>query len=304
MKNIIFLKSNFDDTKLWGGHKLLDYGYLGTSDKIGEAYLISGLKACPSLINDLEIQETNLYDFYNSHKDWFNNYEGEYPLLSKLIDAKEDLSVQVHPNNEYALKKFNKLGKTECWYIMDCPKDNDIIFGLNSHNIDDVKQAISSNQWDEVLNVQKTNPEDVLFIPSGTVHAIKKDTFLFEIQQSSDLTFRLYDYDRVDDQGHKRELHLEDSLNVINFHQTHAISKVTNNIMISCEYFTTEIYDINEIQRFQYDNVYWVEVVILDLEFGWINGSKLEKGVSMLVHSETPFTITGKAKIAITYIKR
>ncbi len=304
MKSLIILKSNFDDSKPWGGDKLKDYGYTGNSDQIGEAYLISGLKERPSIINDSEISENNLYDFYRNNPEWFGNYKGEYPLLSKLIDAKEDLSVQVHPNNEYAKNKFNKLGKTECWYILDCPENTEIVYGLTSKNINDVKEAINSSEWDKILNTQNINPGDVLYIPSGTVHAIKKNTFLFEIQQSSDLTFRLYDYDRVDAKGNKRDLHIEDSLNTIDFDSTNVISKVKNNKMIDCDYFTTEIFDINGIKEFEYNNVYWVELVVLESDFISINGIRLQKGESAIIRNNTKFTLVGKAKVALTYIRK
>lgn len=302
MKNIILLKPNFDDTKIWGGTKLKDYGYNGTSEKIGEAYLISGLEERPSFIINNEINEKNLYDFFKNNNEWFNNYEGEYPLLSKIIDANDDLSVQVHPNNEYAKEKFSKLGKTEAWYVLDCDEGSDIVYGLKTKNKNDVEEAIKHNKWSNVLNCLPIKKDDVLYIPAGTVHAIKKNTLIFEIQQSSDLTFRLYDYDRKDKKGNKRELHIEDSLNVINFDCNCEITKVIDNKMVSSEYFTTEIYDIKNWKNFFYDNVYWVELVVLDGEGMLNNNIELKKGISAIIKNKTPFKIKGDIKIAITYI--
>ncbi len=302
MKDIILLKSNFDDTKIWGGQKLKSYGYDGTSNKIGEAYLISALEDRSSFIINDDIKEKNLYDFYKNNKEWFNNYEGDYPLLSKIIDAKDDLSVQVHPDDNYAKNKFSKLGKTEAWYILDCNVDSDIVYGLKTNNKEDIKKAINNNDWSSILNYLPIKKDDVLFIPSGIVHAIKKNTLLFEIQQSSDLTFRLYDYDRVDDNGNKRELHIEDSLNVINFDHDCKITSVQNNIMVSSKFFTTEIYDISNWKNFFYKDVYWIELVVLDGEGTLNNNIKLKRGISAIIRSKVPFKIKGNIKVALTYI--
>ncbi len=306
MEKIIFLKSVFDDTKIWGGKKLKKYGYEGKSKKIGEAYLISGLKNNSSIILNENINEKNLRDFYINNKKWFNNYKtSEYPLLSKIIDAKDDLSIQVHPNDEYAIKNYNKFGKTECWYILDCKKNSDIVYGLkNINKIDELNECIVNNQWDLILNKEKIKKEDVLYIPAGTVHAIKKNTFLFEIQQSSDLTFRLYDYDRIDENGNKRELHIKQSLDVIDINQNHQITIVDNNVMIDCDYFKTEIYKINKEQDFIYNNVFWIELVILEGKKCFLNGVEMQKGISAIIKENTNFTISGKVKIAITYIQK
>lgn len=304
MKDIILIKANFDDTKIWGGNKLKEYEYNGTSDKIGEAYLISALKDKPSFILNKDINEDNLYDFFINNRSWFENYDGDYPLLSKIIDAKDDLSVQVHPNDLYAKEKFSKLGKTEAWYILDCENDSDIVYGLTTKNKEDVEKAIKNNTWNEVLNYVKINKGDVLFIPSGTVHAIRKNTLLFEIQQSSDLTFRLYDYDRVDENGNKRELHIEDSMNVIDFNHECKIKKVENNVMVSSKFFNTEIYEISNWKNFFYKNVYWVEIVVLEGEALINDEYMIKNGISAIIKNKTPFKIKGNIKVAITYITK
>lgn len=304
MKNLIILMSNFDDSKIWGGNKLRDFGYTGPSDRIGEAYLISALKNKPSYINEEWVEEKNLYDFFNNNREWFGNYDGEYPLLSKIIDAKDDLSVQVHPDDKYAKEKFNKLGKTEAWYILDCAPNADIVYGLKTKEKKDVEDAIKENKWSSILNFMNIKKGDVLYIPSGTVHAIKKDTLIFEIQQSSDITFRLYDYDRVDENNNKRELHIEDSLNVIDFNHECKIGEVENNIMVQSKFFNTNIYDINDWRIFYFNDVYWIEVVVLDGDSADINGRKIKKGVSAILKNNTPFKIKGNVKVAITYIKK
>ncbi len=302
--DLIFLKGNFDDQKIWGGSKLKSYGYEGTQDKIGELYLISALKDKPSFILNKEVVEKNLYDFFINNRDWFNNWEKDYPLLSKLIDANDDLSVQVHPNDEYARINFNKFGKTECWYIIETKKNNEIVYGLTTNDLNVIKKCIEQNKWNEVLNLVPINNNDVIFIPAGTVHAIKSGTFLFEIQQSSDLTFRLYDYDRVDNNGDRRKLHIDDALSCINLNIKINKTRVSNNLMIYCPYFRTEIYDINGKKEFKFSDVYWVELVILEdhINDTYINDFKLKKGISVLIKENISFTIKGNLKIAITYI--
>lgn len=133
-----------------------------------------------------------------------------------MLDAAQDLSVQVHPNDEYANAHENgELGKTECWYIIDCQKDAEIIYGHHAKSKEELKAMIQLEKWDRLLRRVKVKPGDFFYVPSGTVHAIGKGILILETQQNSDTTYRLYDYDRKDAEGNLRELHLEKSIEVI-----------------------------------------------------------------------------------------
>ncbi len=158
-----------------------------------------------------------LQQFYQENREMFGrDLPAEFPLLVKIITSNDDLSIQVHPGDEYAKVNENSLGKTECWYILET-NDSDIIAGQNPTSRKEVKSKIENNEILDLLNVQSIKKGDFFYIPAGCVHAIRKNTKLLEIQQSSDITYRLYDYDRRDKEGNLRELHIDKSLDVIDY---------------------------------------------------------------------------------------
>ena len=201
--------------KVWGGHKLKDdYNYPCT-DKTGEAWGISGHKSGSSIVENGIYKGKTLRELYSSQRILFGNYPtDEFPILIKVIDAMDDLSIQVHPDDRYAKQYENSLGKTECWYILDAEKNSDIIIGHKANTIEEFKQYTDNNDFESVLNIFPIKPGDQFNIYSGTIHAIRKGTVLLEIQQSSDVTYRLYDYNRLSN-GKLRELHLSKALDVI-----------------------------------------------------------------------------------------
>lgn len=218
-----------------------------------------GISAHPngmSLIKNGEYKGKTLSYLWDNNREIFNNLQKDkFPLLVKIIDAKDDLSVQVHPSNEYAYENENKeLGKTECWYILDAKEDADIIYGVNAKDKKELENMIDNKNWDELLNTIPIEKGDFLYIPSGTVHAIKSGTKILEIQQNSDTTYRLYDYDRKDDKGNLRQLHIEKSKDVINC-ESPEINKefkstlIDNNkktILVESEFFSVYKYEVKE----------------------------------------------------------
>ncbi|BDV02543.1 MAG: class I mannose-6-phosphate isomerase [Candidatus Hepatoplasma vulgare] len=201
--------------KIWGGKRLSSFFNIKNNKAIGEAWIVSGYKNNSSKILNKNV---NLYDFYINNKPLFNNYKSDYfPLLIKLIDAKEDLSIQVHPNDEQAKELENyPYGKSEAWYILDTNKYNEIIIGTKIKDKLEIKNKIKENKWNDILSTYKIKKGDVFNILPGTLHAIKGNTFLYEVQQSSDITYRFYDYDRLDDNKQKRPLDVKKALNVLN----------------------------------------------------------------------------------------
>lgn len=208
---ILFLKPYFE-VKPWAGDEL---GKLyDCPNGTGEAWIISGYNNKSSVITNGRFKGQTLRHLWMKHQELFGEFgDKEFPILIKLISSKEKLSVQVHPDDLYALKKHNSLGKFECWYILPETKNKDIIVGVKSKNQRDLKDIMDSGYLNEFLLKKTIKPHDLVVIEPGTVHAICEDTFLLEVQESSDITYRLYDYDRLP----KRELHVDDSLNVINF---------------------------------------------------------------------------------------
>lgn len=216
MEDILFLKPAFVE-KIWGGEKLRElYGYAIPSNKTGECWAISGHPNLDSEFLNEELKSIKLSELFKSKPNLFGNPRVEkFPLLTKIIDASEDLSVQVHPNDEYGFKYENEQGKTECWYILEAEENSKIVYGHNAKSKEELKRLIESGKWDKLLKYVDVKAGDFFYVPSGTIHAIGKGIVVLETQQSSDTTYRVYDYDRLDSIGQKRELHIEKSIDVI-----------------------------------------------------------------------------------------
>jgi mannose-6-phosphate isomerase len=212
----IFLKPVFQE-RIWGGTELRDkFGYRIPNNLTGECWAISAHPNGESVVKVGEFEGLTLKDLWENHRELFGNQQGnKFPLLTKILDANKELSVQVHPNDEYAQVNENgELGKTECWYIIDCKEDAEMIYGHTAQTRDELEQMIDNGQWSQLLNRVKIKPGDFFYVPSGTIHALCEGTLVLETQQSSDTTYRVYDFDRTDKDGNKRELHLDKAIDV------------------------------------------------------------------------------------------
>lgn len=212
----LFLKPEFKD-RIWGGTKLNDiFGYEIPSETTGECWGISAHQNGPCEIKNGPLEGKKLNEVWDDYRNLFGDEEGEhFPLLVKILDANRDLSVQVHPDDTYAREVENEAyGKTECWYIIDCDPGAELIFGHHAKTKEEFTRMIDNGEWDELLRRVPIEPGQFYFVPSGTIHAIGAGTMILETQQSSDTTYRVYDYDRTDDEGNKRELHIERSKEV------------------------------------------------------------------------------------------
>ena len=234
--------------KFWGGSRLRTvFNYEIPSEKTGECWAISAHQNGDCEVINGPYKGKTLSYLWNYHRELFGNVTGDcFPLLTKILDASDDLSVQVHPNDEYALKHKNELGKTECWYILDADEDAELIFGHHAKTKEEFIKQIESNQWDQLLRKVKVKKGDFFHVPAGTIHALKKGTLVLEIQQSSDTTYRLYDYNRPGDDGLLRPLHLKQSIAVSTIpHQEekidYTITKINDQTLttfVTCDYFT------------------------------------------------------------------
>ena len=205
---------------VWGGTRIQkEYGYMSNSDHIGEAWLVSANENGLSKVINGKYKGLSLKELWDKHREIFGKeLKGVFPLLIKYIDAKDNLSIQVHPNDDYArVVEQQPNGKAESWYILDCDKDSDILIGHNAENKEEFKKYIDNKEWDKLLRIKKIKKGDFFNIPAGTVHAIRKGTLILETQQNSDITYRLYDYDRLQN-GKKRELHIKKSIDLSLIH--------------------------------------------------------------------------------------
>lgn len=268
MQKVLMLEGNFVD-KIWGGERLReDFDYDIESDSVGEYWAVSAMEEFPSLIINGELAGENLIEVYKNKKELFGDpKEATFPLLVKIIDAKDDLSIQVHPDDKMGKRLENSLGKTECWYILN-DNESSIIYGLNAKDKDEAVKLINERKWKEVLKEVPAKNGDFFFVPAGTVHAIKKGCLILEIQQASDVTYRLYDYDRKDKDGNLRDLHIEKSIEAIKLNdienQTETsvdgdlrLTKLTDN-----EFFQVRKYEIKGNKSFNRDSDYLIEAVI------------------------------------------
>lgn len=305
MENKIIFLRPYISSRIWGGKKLLDYNYDCPYEKNGEAWITSAIPEKSSYLLNRGLESTTLLEFFNQNKEFFNFYSKPYPLLTKIIDANDDLSIQVHPNDEYALKKHNSYGKAECWYVFECEPNASLIYGHNASNFDELKNYVDHHEWRKLLIETKVNVGDVIYVPPGTIHAIKKNMLIFELQQSSDITYRLYDYDRKDLNGEKRELHLEDSLNVIYYPQNNlkiVSKKEASGLLINSEFFKLEKIINHSKQKYIFLKAQWIQATVISGS-GFINDQPLQKGTTFLVAHKYEFELSGNLELLVSYIE-
>ena len=268
MERILFLEGKFRE-KIWGGKRLREiYSYDIPSDKTGEYWAISDMGDMSSVITNGEFKGKSLEEVYQNNKDLFGNpKEATFPLLVKIIDANTDLSIQVHPDDVMAKEIEDSRGKTECWYILN-EEPASIIYGLKVDDKNEAIRLIDERKWDALLREVPAKKGDFFFVEAGTVHAIKKGSLILEIQQASDITYRLYDYDRKDDDGKLRDLHLEESKKAIKINKNKEKIEeferegLKGRILTRNKYFEVYEYKIEGISEFEREKPYLLYSVV------------------------------------------
>ena len=243
--------------RIWGGTKLkTKLNKPCTSDITGESWEISTVEHDISVISNGIFKGKNLNELINLFpievlgKSVHQQFGTQFPLLFKFLDAKLDLSIQVHPNNELAQKRHQTFGKTEMWYVMQADANAELIVGFKKNSSQqEYKNALAQNTLLSILQKEKVKQGDVFFLETGTVHAIGAGTLIAEIQQTSDITYRIFDFDRIDSGGKKRELHNDLALEAINYNKVDAKIEYqkkqnTSTKLIHCDYFFTNIIDL------------------------------------------------------------
>lgn len=306
---------------IWGGTRLRDeFGKTSDGERLAESWELSCHKDGKSVITGGEYDGMTLEDFLKKNPGAIStnctNYE-DFPLLIKLIDAKENLSVQVHPDNEYARKFEGDNGKTEMWYIVDCDEGAEIVYGFRKKiSQKEFEKAIEEDTLLEKVNRVKVHKGDVFFIEPGTLHAIGKGILIAEIQQSSNVTYRVYDYGRVGADGKPRELHIEKALDVTkleppsgNYGQPETFklpvpdSDIEYCPLCCCEYFSASRYDICGELSAESPNVF-LHILVIDGEAD-ISGTSVKKGSSVFVPAGTDtVNIKGKCSIILTRLNK
>ena len=289
--------------RLWGGERLKQYGKDPTADRIAETWELSFHPSGCATVGDVSVAELFGKEAFGTLSERFERF----PVLTKFIDAKENLSVQVHPSDEYALANENSYGKTEMWVIVEAEEGAGLYLGLKKAvGRDEFSRAIEEGRVEEFLSFVPVKPGDVYFIPAGTLHAIGSGVLLYEIQQNSDLTYRVYDYNRRDDQGNLRELHVESALKVADLfpYQSQKITSDDPALIGDCEYFKTRIYKEKFTNKaFFVDNESYLAITALSGE-GVIDGEKIVKGDTFFIPAGAgEVTLSGELEVVTVGMK-
>lgn len=315
----LLLKAPIKDN-IWGGRRLIDeYGFEGEGSIAAEAWVLSCHREGLCTVKNGEFAGMSLNKVLAL---WGSKALGRnaanfpyFPILIKLIDARDRLSVQVHPDDNYALANNGEYGKTEMWYVVDCEEGAELIYGFNRDiSREEFERRIRDNRLSEVCNYVPVKKGDVFFIEAGTMHAIGKGILIAEIQQNSNSTYRISDYGRLDSEGKPRQLHIKDAVAVT---KTKRPTKPYGDVgevtlypfgtvreLASCDLFKTELMDIDGNLGL-YDNDSFVSLLFLEgnVMLSYAGGTmNLKKGDSVLIPAGLKVKLTGRAKIIYTHL--
>ena len=314
MKDILFLKPLFFE-KIWGGNKLPEiygFNYINNGFLLGEIWGVSGHKNGISEILNPVFESMSINDLIDSEPDLFGNKiaNGEFPLQIRVIDAKEDLSIQVHPDDRYAMKNSDDNGKDECWYIMDAPENAEIVFGHTCKSREELAETVEKGKLEEHISYLPVKSGDFIYVPAGTLHALTCDIMAVEIATCSDTTYRFYDYNRKTSDGKKRELHLEESLDVVTIPSRYPVISTKTAYMTNAMEMT-----LVEEECFTVKHIKTTKKSVIEKEFpyyacfvmtgeGTVNTIKVKKGdFFILTNNVKKIEINGKLEILAAYSK-
>ena len=305
--------------RIWGGEKLKTILNKPITSKItGESWEISTVEGDVSVVSNGELAGKSLNDLINSNPEAllgtavFEKFGSQFPLLFKYLDAREDLSIQVHPNDELAKKRHNSFGKTEMWYVLQADAASKLIVGFKEDsNATEYIENLKNKTLLSILDYVEVLEGDVFFLETGTVHAIGAGLVIAEIQQTSDITYRLYDFDRVDAAGNERELHVDLALDAINYDKIDTVKKYDkelnqSNAVVDCPYFTANFIPLDgkvEVNKSSESfTVYMCVDGAFELEYEGVKSNYI-KGDTVLIPADLKsFVLNGKASILEIYI--
>lgn len=317
----LFFKPLLKST-LWGGNKIIPFKGLDIrQENVGESWELSGVKGNESVIASgvyerLTISEVIRHEKANllGHEN-YERFGDEFPLLIKFIDARQDLSIQVHPTDEIAHKQGKPRGKTEMWYLMESAPGAKLYSGLKKQiTPEQYKEMVEDDTICEALAQYEVKEGDCFFLPAGRIHAIGAGCFLAEIQQTSDVTYRIYDFKRKDKNGNYRELHTKLAAESINYqveddYRTHYVERQNRGVsLVQCPYFCTAVYDLNEPMTLDYSELDSFVILIGLKGEGKItdnegNEVNIKTGDTLLIPATTEtLSVSGTVKFLETYV--
>lgn len=307
---------------LWGGDKIIPFKNLDIQqENVGESWEISGVKDNETIVADGPYAGKKLNELVEELKgklvgeDNYQRFGNEFPLLIKFIDARQDLSIQVHPTDEIAKMQGKERGKTEMWYLMDSDKDATLLCGLKKKiTPEEYAQMVENDTIVDAIDRYEVKEGDCFFLPAGRIHAIGTGCFLAEIQQTSDVTYRIYDFKRKDKNGNYRQLHTKEAAECINYnvesnYRTEYTPVKNQGIsLVQCPYFNTAVYDLDEPMTIDYSELDSFVILIgvkgnATITDNEGNTFTLQAGESVLVPATTEtLKVDGKIKFLETYV--
>ncbi|WP_281633843.1 type I phosphomannose isomerase catalytic subunit [Flavobacterium luteolum] len=305
--------------RIWGGEKLKTILNKPIVSKItGESWELSTVQGDVSVVANGVLKGKSLMDLIDETPDAilgtkvYERFGKQFPLLFKYLDAREDLSIQVHPNDKLAKERHNSFGKTEMWYVMQADADARIIVGFKENSSkEEYLKHLHDNTLVSILDDVKAKAGDIFFLETGTVHAIGAGLVVAEIQQTSDITYRLYDFDRVDAQGNKRELHVDLALDAINYNKVDTQKKYdsktnTSNVVVDCPYFTTNFIPLEDkVEVSKSGETFTVYMCIegsFEIEYDGFKHTYIKGDTVLVPAAINAFNLSGKASILEIYI--
>lgn len=280
---------------LWGHTLVKDYFHFSWfKEGVGQAWAFSTQEESNICFSDPFKGKTLQY-LWTYHQELFGHPNEEFPVIISLLAPEDDLSIQVHPNDEYALSHGYKMGKNEAWYFIEAEADASIVYGHNAKNKEELKRYIEEERWEELIKTRYVNKEDFIYLPAGILHAMKKGSIVYEIQQATDITYRFYDYHRKDKDGRERKLHLKEAIECLSYDP-----HITDNIlekkvfgrknMKETEYISNRSFTVKKLEIFGksvYQSGNYQLATVIKGE-GIVNNHHVSVGTSFLI----PLTVT------------
>ncbi len=304
---------------IWGGEKILSYKSLNSEQSnIGESWELSGVQGSESVVANGDLQGLTITDLLNAYGPEligqmnYKRFNNKFPLLVKFIDAKSDLSIQVHPNDALAFKRHNSKGKTEMWYVVDAEKNAKLRSGfVKAITPEEYISCISNNTIADIIKEYEVEQGDFFYLPAGVVHSIGAGCFVAEIQETSDITYRIYDYNRTDEKGNKRELHTAQSIDAIDFSSDVRSRKSYDRFItdkpvevVSCPHFTTSVLQLTKSLSLDYHTLDSFVILICTSGKALVNDVEVKQGDTVLLPATTDYVNiqTSKCNLLSTYV--
>lgn len=293
---------------LWGGDTVKNFWhYDWMPEKVGQAWAFAAQENESNECISGKYKGMTLKEIWEQHSELFGNTDRTFPVIVSMLGPVKKLSIQVHPTDEFAKRDGYPYGKNEIWYFFDAEPGAKIVFGHNAKNEADLRKYISEDKWEELINHLDVHPGDTVYIPAGILHACCENVCVYEVQQSTDLTYRFYDYKRPDANGNLRELHVEKAIETLNYNQSEMVNKANpKSEMIGTACLTTLIDNLSfTVKKLEVKDTCTVpagpyELVSIAKGKGFANGGHVEVGDHFLLPKDTELKLEGEMLVMMT----